>query len=115
MPLSPASSKPFYRDSFTFTETGSSGTIDLTRNPLNSFSISVKGTGASPTLWGVRFQGSLDGTNWTTLLNHSTVTGDGVAVSSGNNFMPMDYIRINVNSLTLGSATNIIVRVLGMQ
>jgi len=115
MPLFSGISKPFYRDSFTFTQVGSSGIIDLTKSPIAIFSLSAKGTGASPTAWGVKFEGSLDGVNWTGLLSHSTTTGDGVIVSTGNNDTPVDFIRVNVGSLTLGTATNLVVKILGLQ
>lgn len=98
--------------SYTFTSSGT-GTIEGSSVAVKSYSIQVKGTGAAATAWDVDLEGSLDGVNFTQILNHTTTTGDGKILFSGSNIYPAYYIRPKVNSLTLGSASNIVVEILG--
>ena len=80
---------------------------------LKSYGIAVKGTGAVSKSWTVLLQGSLDNVNFSTILTHSTTTGDGAVLWSGSVLSTALHFRINVTSLNLGSASNIVVRVVG--
>lgn len=72
--------------------------------------LQVKGTGAAPTAWSVTLEGSLDGTNWTTLMTHTAADGSSQFADS----LPVTYVRVNVVSLTLGGATDITVSFLSI-
>lgn len=81
------------------------------------WSIQVKGTGGAASVWIVIMQVSLDGTNWTTGLTHSSAGGasDGAIVSSTTPIVAL-YARASVTSLTLGIlATNVVSTILGTQ
>lgn len=97
----------------TFTGTGNGTTVDTSTNPLKSFSIQVKGTGASATTWDIRLEGSLDGTNFTQILQHTTADLDGIVKWSGAGLSPSLHFRSRVAALTLGAATNVVVTILG--
>lgn len=101
----------------TFTATGDGVTVDASDHPLQSFGLQVIGTGDTPSAWTVALQVSLDGTNWVTLLTHSSADSDpiGSFVSNGANLAPSLYLRSNVSALTLGPATNIVVTIVGMR
>ena len=98
----------------TYTATGNGTTVNLTANPLQTFGVQVKGTGAAATTWDVRLEGSLDGTNFTQILQHTNTTGDGAIVFSGASYYPSLYFRSRCSGLVLGSATNIVVTILGL-
>lgn len=98
----------------TFTTTGSGVTINKSAAPVSKFGLQVKGTGAAATLWSVNLEGSLDGVNFSTVLSHVTATGDGSVMWIGSLEAPLLYFRSNVTALTLGSATNIVVTILGI-
>ena len=97
----------------TFTAAGN-GTILGLDYACKYYSIQVTGTGATPTAWSVVLEGSLEGTNFTTILTHTDTTGNGKVLFSGTTVYPSLYFRSRVVSLTLGSATNIIVKILGV-
>lgn len=97
----------------TYTGTGNGTTIDASIKPPKSFSIQVKGTGAAATAWDVRLEGSNDNTNFVQILQHTNLTGDGAMIFSGTVLSPCLYIRSRCAGLTLGSATNIVVTILG--
>lgn len=103
----------FKTRSDTYTVTGNGVTITVTSAPLTVFSVQVKGTGAVPTSWDVRLEGSLDGTNFSQILAHTTATGDGAVLWSGSVLSPSLYIRSRAAGLVLGSATNIVTTILG--
>jgi len=95
----------------TFTSTGNGVSVSLP-TPVQSFTISVKATGAV-TSWTALLEGSIDNTNFTTILTHTNVTGDGVALFSGGTLSPSLYVRSRVSELSLGSGTNIVVTIIG--
>lgn len=103
--------QPFVTQADTFTATGVGTTIDRGVMPPAHFAIQVKGTGAAPTSWSVNLEGSLDGTNWTTLITHSATDGS-TQWSAAATPRPVTHFRSNCTALTLGTATNIVVRVL---
>lgn len=72
---------------------------------LSKHAIQLKGVGAAPSSWSVTLEGSLDDTNWTVLATHSSTDGSTVVVVD----KPVLHVRVNVGSLTLGSATAITV------
>lgn len=79
---------------------------------MKYFAVQAKGTGAAATAWDMRLEGSIDGTNYTQLLAHATVDGDGVTkwLSTAS---PCLYFRSRCASITLGGATNVVVTILG--
>lgn len=103
----------FFSRSDTFTATGNGTTVDVATDPLESFSVQVKCTGATATAWDVRLEGSLNGTDFTQILAHTNVDGDGLTKFSGTADSPCLYFRSRVAGLTLGAATNIVVTILG--
>lgn len=103
----------FKTRSDTYTSTGNGTTVDISTGPLESFSIQVKGTGAAAATWDVRLEGSLNGTDFTQILQHTNTTGDGAVVFSGTTDSPCLYFRSRCAGLGLGPATNIVVTILG--
>jgi hypothetical protein len=74
---------------------------------FRSFSVQVKGTGASATAWSVVLEYSLDGVNWTTALTHNAT--DGSVLSSGATLFVATWYRTRLASITLAPATDIVV------
>lgn len=98
----------------TFAATGNGTTLNCSTNPEKLFSIQVKGTGAAATAWTVVLEGSLDNTNFTTLLTHQTADGDGT-LKSITAPAPILYFRSRCSALTLGGASNVVTTILGVQ
>ncbi len=97
----------------TYTVTGT-GTIVQPPRTLKYFSIQLKGTVAGATSWTVTLEGSLDGTNFSTIITHSTADLDG-SVKWSTSASPSLYFRSNCSALVLGGATNIVVTILGTE
>lgn len=94
---------------------GTGTTVNVSSSPLRTFSVQVTGTGASATSWDVLLEGSLNGVNFTTLMEHTEALGNGVALFSGTNLQPVLYYRSRVVAVTLGAASAIAVTALGVQ
>jgi hypothetical protein len=113
-----------YMDRFTrsdaHTATGNGTALDMSAQGAKFYSLQVKGTGAAATAWEVILQGSLDGTNWTTLLTHRNDDSDPVVASADGQTIylpvptPMLHIRSRCVSVTLGSASNVTATIVGM-
>lgn len=99
----------------TFTVAGNGTVIDCSSEPFSNFSIQAQGTGATPTLWTVVLEGTLDMVNYTTILTHTQATGNAVILFLGALPTPVLAFRARVVSVTLGAATNIVVTVLGIK
>ena len=100
----------------TFTATGNGVIQSVVNKPIKSFAIQIKGTGAAATAWSVVIEGSLDGTNFTTIMTHAnTVETDGEAKWTGASLYPVLHFRSRCVSITLGSATNIVANVLAYE
>lgn len=87
---------------------------------LKSFSLQVVGQGAAPSSWIVNLEGSIDGLNFTKIMEHASGDGDANAsvkasTSPASGIFPVTSIRANVKSLSLGSATGIAVTAIGTQ
>lgn len=97
--------------------TNTAGTpINVSGTPIRSFAMVVKGTGAAATYWDVGLEGSIDGVNYSTMLEHwSDLYPDGEVLFGGVISTPALYVRVKVYALTLGPATNIQVNLLGVQ
>lgn len=99
------------QDTYTTQVAGTS--IDTSTLPCNRFAIQVKGTGAIPTSWTVVLEGSLNGTDFTPIMTHqSGVNGDGEMLWSPVPTVAK-YFRSRVTQLTLNTATNIKVDIIG--
>jgi hypothetical protein len=110
----PLGARPTDTDSVanTFTTTGT-GTILTTSLSFDQYAIQVQVTGtATLTTWNVVLEGSLDGVNFSTILISTHLLGQGVIWGNGLT-APTLYIRSRVIALGLGTATNIIVTILG--
>lgn len=112
----------FATRSDTYTGAANGTTVDVSTKPCSKFSLQVKGTGAAATAWNVILEGSLDGTTFTQIMQHATsgnnppfgaqADGSTMWVETG----PFLYFRSrSAATLTLGSATNIVVTIAGMQ
>ncbi len=105
----------FYTRQDTFTATGPGETVDASLQPVSNFAMQIKGTGALATAYHITLEGSLDGTNFIPILDaDSANVGDGGIEWSGDSTSPALYFRSRVLSMNLGSATNLVVTVLGM-
>jgi len=98
----------------TYTGAGSGTTVDVSAQGMKHFTIQVKGTGAAPTAWSVALEVCLDGVNFTTVIVHgsgeSPADVDGACKGLSVLFVAL-YFRSRVVSLTLGSASNIVVTI----
>ncbi|MBI4151814.1 hypothetical protein HY496_02485 [Candidatus Woesearchaeota archaeon] len=98
-------------DYYTAVATGVS--VNVANNPMKCFSMQIKGSGVSANAWEVRLEGSLDGNNYASILQHTNTTGDGEVLYTGASLHPSLYFRSRVVSLNLGSAAQIAVTILG--
>lgn len=98
----------------TFSSTGAGTVINLSTNPLSVFALQVKGN-VLPALWDVRLEGSLNNAQFSQILQHTDVIGDGSVLWTGAVRSPALYIRSRVAGLTLGTSTQITVTILGMR
>lgn len=106
----------FKTRSDTYTSVATGVAVDVTTGPLTRFAIQVKGTGGAPVLWDIRLEGSLDGVNYTQLIQHTNTDGDGTVKSTGSMGFPCLYFRSRATgSFTLGGASNIVATILGSQ
>lgn len=98
----------------TFITTGNGATINVSSQGMSKFGLQIKGTGAAASSYTVVLEGSLDGTNFSTILTHTnTSPGDGLVQHSGAVAMPVLYFRARCSALVLGSATNIVATIVG--
>jgi hypothetical protein len=105
----------FSTRSDTYTAAANGVTVDVTTTPTKFYSVQVKGTGAVATAWSIVLEGSLDGTNFDTILAHDENIGDGKIMFGSASPSPCRYFRSRCVSITLGGATNIVVTILGIQ
>lgn len=100
----------------TYTGAANGTTVDVSTKPCKNFSLQVKGTGAAATAWNVVIEGSLNNSQFTTILEHSNAgefrnAADGETVSFNGG--PFLYFRSRCVSSTLGSATNVVATIVG--
>lgn len=107
----------FSTRSDTYTTAANGTTVDCSTKPVRRFSLQVKGTGAAATAWNVVVEGSLNNSQFTTILEHSNAgefrnaaDGETVYIDTG---APWLYFRSRLVSVTLGSATNVIATIVG--
>ena len=100
----------FQQDTYTAITTGPS--IDLTLYPAAKWSIDVVGNGGTPIVWTVNLEGSLDGTSFSKILQHTDLIGPGSPVYSTGSLYPARYARSRVLLLTLGGASSITASIL---
>lgn len=87
-------------------------TVDVSANPVKFFALQVVKSGAV-TVWDVRLEGSIDGTNFTTILTHTNATGDLLTVwQAAGGLNPVRYFRARLVSITGG--TNVTAYIVGM-
>lgn len=94
---------------------------DLTGNIPMRYALQVTGVNGSgvkttPTAWNVVLEGSLDGKSYTVLLTHSNTApnANGDTVWGGGNFSPARFLRVRLVSVTLNTATKLVVRAIGV-
>lgn len=104
----------FQTGSDVFTTTGNGSTINASSNPLKSYSLQVVISG-TVTVWDVRLEGSLDNVNFTQILQHTNVTGDGITVFSGSPLSPCTYIRTRCTGFTGLGGSSLTALVLGIE
>ncbi len=97
----------------TYTAAANGSTLTVLTNPPKYFAIQCKGTAAGATAWSIVLEGSLDGTNFTTIATHATADLDGTVKNVSAAF-PVLYFRSRCASITLGGATNIVTTILGV-
>lgn len=113
MPTVPA----FGTRSDTYTTAANGTTVDVSARPVRRFALQVKGTGAAASAWNVVLEGSLNNTQFTTILEHSNAgefrnAADGETVYF-DTAVPWLYFRSRLVSITLGSATNVVATIVG--
>lgn len=101
----------------TYTTAANGTTVDVSARPVRRFALQVKGTGAAATAWNVVLEGSLNNTQFTTILEHSNAgefrnAADGETVYF-DTAVPWLYFRSRLVSITLGSATNVVATIVG--
>lgn len=109
----------FSTRSDTYTTTANGTQVDVSVKPCSKFSLQVKGTGAAATAWNIILEGSLDGTNYTQIIQHSSANALGADTDGATVWTvagPFLYFRSrSAATLTLGSATNVVATIVGMQ
>lgn len=98
-------------DTYTTTATGTA--VDGSLRNFKFFGIRVTGTGAAPTSWTVVLEVSVDGTTYNTLLTHTNTTDSNGAAQWSASPAPGLKFRSRCTALSLGSATNIVVDIIG--
>ena len=93
----------------TYTATANGTTVTTTRLPLSYFTIQTVATGGV-TSWTILLEGSLDGTNFFTILTASNATP---AISTTAAW-PVRYFRSRCSAIVLGGGTNVIAYILGV-
>lgn len=82
-----------------FSATGTHTVVDMSTGPMSSFGLQAK-LGAAVTAWTLLLEGTIDGTNWDTILTHTNVTpGDGKMIWTTVP-KPCKKVRLNLSSLT---------------
>lgn len=99
-------------DTYTAAATGTA--VDVSATLCKSFSIQVKCTTAAADAWNIVLEVSLDATNYTTVLTHTEASGDKVILFTAASHYPALYFRSRCVSRTLGSATNLVTTIVGM-
>lgn len=107
----------FATRSDTYTTAANGTTVDMSARPCRRFAIQVKGTSAAASAWNVVIEGSLNNTQFTTILEHSNAgeirnAADGETVYF-DTAVPWLYFRSRLVSITLGSATNVVATIVG--
>jgi len=87
------------------TATGA-GTAEALASPMSKFTMQTVVTDV-PTAVSVTLQGSLDGSNWTTIATSTSTTGDQQSVVD----KPQTYVRANLGTLTGGVSPTVTVYV----
>lgn len=75
----------------------------------SSFGLQVGGVGGVPTSWNVVLEISIDGTLWAESLRHTDEDGNGALLYTQQNPVPATFIRVRVESLVLGPASELTV------
>lgn len=97
----------------TFTTAANGTTVDVSAQGMCKFSLQVKQTG-TVTSWTVVLEGSLDGTNFQTILTHTKANNlDGGIIGLGSSASPYLYFRSRCAAISLGGGTNIVVTIVG--
>lgn len=90
------------------------GSVQALSRPCKNVSMQVSFTGGSPTVK-VNLQGSIDGSNWFTLVSFDTgssnVSGDVVGAAT----ITVLYLRANVATLSGGTSPTVTATVLGSE
>ena len=110
--------RSFSTRSDTFTAAANGTTVDCSLRPCREFAVQIKCTTATATAWNIVIEGSLNNSQFTTILEHSNAgefrnaaDGETLYASAG----PHLYFRSRCVSVTLGSATDIVTTIVGMQ
>lgn len=110
-----SSEQKVIEDGFEWSETfdaNAAGTGHKISRLVKAFSVQVKGTGAAATGWSVTVKGSLDGVNWDTLITHATGDADGTIKALADK--PVRWVRLDMASINLGSASAVVARAIAM-
>lgn len=106
---------PRHFQTWTFTTTASGDRIGDGQRIYKNFALQVKMTG-TVTSWTVVLEGSLNGTNYETIIDHTNASpGDGKVRWEGDIAgSPCLYFRVRCSALALGAGTDIVVGALGL-
>jgi len=117
---------PHIANSFSIITTGTIGDsttvgnwINSSVNPIRSFDMQIKGTGGVPTAWNISLEGTTDrdcsDPEPDDILTHISGTqADGVIVATSRDVVITCW-RVNVNSLTLGPASAVKIKITGFK
>lgn len=102
----------FIKQIDTYTTTSAGTIVDVSTTLFNQFTLVVVKTGPVVS-WNVVVEGSLDGVKFTTVIGHTDIIGDGLAMFSGMVAAPCLYFRTRCSSIVLGLGTSITATVVG--
>jgi len=98
-----------------FSTTGVGTPLDMSLSPQNQYSMQIVVPSGVPVAWSVVLEISLDGTNWVTILTHTSVAnGIATIVFFTGNPAPASWMRFRVPTLLLGTSPNITAYALAM-
>ncbi len=96
----------------TYTVEGNGTAVNVATHSRQYFAIQVACSTATAISWDIVLEGSLDGTNYDTILEHTQTSGDKKIIWL-NECAPCLYFRSRCKSLILGDSTGVIATILG--
>lgn len=113
--LATLATSAFFTRSDSYTTAANGTTVDASAKPPKYFSVQVKGVGGAGTVWDIRLECSLNGTDFSQVIQHTNTDTDGFVKSLTTPF-PCLYFRSRASgAVTLGGASALVATIIGSQ